>query len=321
MLRLFSQINIASLLLFPGLICFYVFLHNTFHEGLYTFEIASEFSLGVWGLVEIGMQTSIVANSLLILLNAALLNWVFNKLNFYEQNSLLPGFIYVILLTNTREFNVFDGALIFHFLLIVALHVTVQITFNTQYLEPMFNLGFLIGVASTFFPFLYFAFPLFYLLTLSLKSYKIREMATYFGGWLIPQLFVLFFLYYYKLFTIEYFYDCLFLTNTIPLNYFIDVILLGVITVVILLAIRPSVTNISIHLKKFINALIVLTLISAVCAYYCYFTMDEIALFQAFIVPVSFLFAVILLRNPKAFIPLVSFYSALIFSFLKFFFT
>ncbi|HRO76212.1 MAG TPA: hypothetical protein PLP27_08710 [Crocinitomicaceae bacterium] len=320
MLRLFSQINIASLLLFPGLICFYVFLHNTFHEGLYTFEIASEFSLGVWGLVEIGMQTSIVANSLLILLNAALLNWVFNKLNFHEQNSLLPGFIYVILLTNTREFSVFDGALIFHLLLIIALYVTAQITFNTQYLEPMFNLGFLIGVASTFFPFLYFAFPLFYLLTLSLKSYKTREMITYFGGWLIPQLFGLFFLYYYKLFTIEYLYDSLFLNHAIPLNYFIDVILLGIITVVILLAIRPSIVNISIHLKKFINILFVLTFISAVFAYYCYFAFDEIALFQSFIVPVSFLFAVILLKNPKAFIPLISFYSALIFSFLKFFF-
>ncbi len=321
MFRVFSQINLVSLLLFPSLIILYVLLHTTFQEGLYTFESDNTFYLGLWGNVQISSFVNILLCSGFIFVNAILLNWVFNKLNYYERSTLLPGFIYIILLTNTRELSVFDGALIFHLFLILALFLLSRITINKQHLEIYFNMGFLLGVGASFFPVFYFTLPLFYLLSLLLKAYKTRELLLYIAGWLVPQLFIG--LYFY-LFKIPFSYIVRNWTDNvslIPLNYFFDLIILLITFLVAITTVNLVVTTLSLHLKRYTFGLVILTTISAVSSSYYYFFFEDIRLIHTIVILLATLFAIVLLKKKNKFLQLIVFYSIFIFSFLKFFFT
>ncbi len=321
MFRVFSQINLVSLLLFPSLIILYVLLHTTFQEGLYTFESDNTFYLGLWGNVQISSFVNILLCGGFIFVNAILLNWVFNKLNYYEQSTLLPGFIYIILLTNTHEFSVFDGALLFHLFLILALFLLSRITINKQHLEIYFNMGLLLGVGASFFPVFYFALPLFYLLSLFLKAYKTRELTLYIAGWLVPQLFIGLYLYLFK---IPFSYIVRNWTENvplIPLNYFFDLIILLITFLIVITTVSFVVTTLTLHLKRYTFGYVILTTISAVSSSYYYLFFEDIRLIHTIVIPLAILFSIVLLKKKNKFLQLIAFYSILIFSFLKFFFT
>ena len=321
MFRVFSQINLVSLLLFPSLIILYVLLHTTFQEGLYTFESDDTFYLGLWGSVQLSSFLNILLCGGFIFVNAILLNWVFNKLNYYDQSTLLPGFVYIILLTNTREFSVFDGSLLFHLFLILALFLLSRITINKQHLEIYFNMGFLLGVGASFFPVFYFAFPLFYLVSLLLKAYKTRELTAYLAGWVVPQLFVGLYLYLFKIPLLTSIEDWGNNIPLIPLNYFFDLIILLMTFLIVITTVNFVVSTLSLHLRRYTFGIVVMTTISAVSSTYYYLFFEDIRLIHTITVPLAILFAIVLLKKKNKFLQFIAFYSILIFSFLKFFFT
>lgn len=321
MYRIFSQINLLSLVLFPSLIILYILLHSTFQKGLYTFESNNIAYLGVWGSAPISSFLNIILCGTFVFVNATVLNWVFNKLNFYERSTLLPGFIYVILLTNTREFSVFDGALIFHLLIILTLYLLSRITINKQHSEVLFNMGFLLGIGASFFPVFYFAFPVFYIVSLLLKTYKLRELTAYLAGWILPQIFVAFYLFIFKipfLNSVESWPNNI---PLIPLNYFFDTIILLFTFLIVITTVTSVVSTLSLHLRRYTFTIVVLAIMSVAVATHFYLFFGDIRIIHMVTIPLAILFAIVLLKKKNKFLQFIAFYSVFIFSFLKFFFT
>lgn len=321
MLRIFSQINILSLLLLPLIIAAYLYLHwNSVEGSLYAFETEELVNLGVWGVHKVGMLTNDILCFAFVLVNATLLNYIFNKQNFYEKNSLLPGFIYAILLTNVGEFYIFDGALILHTFLILATNVLFRISFNELNFGALFNFGLFLGIGATFSPKFYLALPLFYILILLSKPFKVREFLLYITGWAIPQFYAAFFLFFYNILNEKTLYSWWQFSYQIPYNYFMNTIVIGIVFISTLVGANAVLSKTGIQLRKFSGAYFVLMVTSTLVAFALFLFFKRVDFFHFLILPLSLLFSVSLLKNKSNFVQMLAFYIALIYSGLKFFF-
>src|SRR5690554_4916202 len=108
MLRRITNNSLLNFIVFVGLLILLVYSH-VLHEGEgYVFEYDGFVSLGLLGEFKVDKLFSYVLTALFIFLNASLINRLFNQLNIYEKTTLLPGVIYLLLITNTQLITVFD---------------------------------------------------------------------------------------------------------------------------------------------------------------------------------------------------------------------
>lgn len=320
MLRLFSKINIISILLLPLFVVAYLFLYANYSIGSYAFDYQSIVNLGFWGVYPLDKSINFLLCGFFILLNAILLTWTFNKRNFVDKTTLLPAFLYVILMTNTREFQQFDGILIFHSLLIAIINILTQLTFNKENYAAIFNMGLLAGLGSTLFPAFYLLMPFLYFVSLFQVAFNWRAMMLYVAGFTTPQLFLLYFFFVKNqpidssiiLWSID--------TGQTPSNYIFDVIILFGIILITIISSQFSFSSLAQNHKKAANGMNLLLIAWTIIAFYMYLWYDSVIFFQLAIVPLAFIATINLLKNQNSFIQLAMFFVAISFSYLKFFF-
>lgn len=321
MLRRITNNSLLNFIVFVGLLILLVYSH-VLHEGEgYVFEYDGFVSLGLLGEFKVDKLFSYVLTALFIFLNASLINRLFNQLNIYEKTTLLPGVIYLLLITNTQLITVFDGAIVFHSFLIISLLLINKLAFNTQHFRISFDLGILMGIGTIFFPVYYPLLPFFYFVILSLKSFKTREYLVFLAGCIIPQLFALFYLYVIEISFYDQFFNWYGNVLSAPLNQHLYTIIITLASLVSLFLIRNSVRTSSLHIRKFTVILLILLVAWNAISIYELTRYHHASFFQLIILPLTLLLAIILLLQKKNLIPLILFYSMLIFSFFKFFFT
>jgi hypothetical protein len=223
-------------------------------------------------------------------------------------------------MTNTREIQIFDGALIFQLLLLFSINILAKLTFNKQNFEALFNLGFITGLSATLFPAYYVMIPLVYVVSLFQTSFKVRELLLYIAGCVIPQLFIaLWFLYQNKFgsFPIKSWFI---LSEHIPLNYLFDCVVLLATTFFSILYSRDAISNLALAQKKVASSINSLLILWSIFAVFMYFRYESILFLQLIIIPLTFITSISLLKSKNSFILSFTFLAALVFSYFKFFF-
>ena len=98
----------------------------------------------------------------LLILQAFMLNNVITLKNFIDRYSYMPGFLYAVLMSSSFEMLSLHPVLISNFFLIIVLNKIVDVYHDDRVYLEIFNVGFLIGIASLF----YFPSILFVLLAI-----------------------------------------------------------------------------------------------------------------------------------------------------------
>ena len=166
--------------------------------SLFVDKILLDTNFGLWG--DIPFLDSLWVRIVIlisILINALLINQLFNRHEFYNRKSFLNGFIYLVLVSSTPIFQ--DPSItLSHFFVICSLMILLEINQHADAKKNIFNGTFLmvLGVSlnSNLLPLV-----LFPLLVLFISRVFIwREFALYLLGIIVPHLYIFAFLYFHK---------------------------------------------------------------------------------------------------------------------------
>ncbi len=132
---------------------------------------------------------------ILVIAQAFLLNKILIENAIIRKNSFLPAFVYIIIMSQSKELHTIYPALIANLLLIVVFYYLLKIYNETEAYLEILNAGFLVGLASLFYlPSIFFII----LLWIGFIIYSIflwREWVISLIGLLIPYIFL--FTYYF----------------------------------------------------------------------------------------------------------------------------
>ncbi|HTO37700.1 MAG TPA: hypothetical protein VL021_04690 [Brumimicrobium sp.] len=190
MIKFFSGNQSIVLILIPLFVIVHLLLDVYFPIVDYTnFEQENLWGINFYAIPPV--LTKILA-FILVSLNAILINFVFNSLEFYDRNTFLPSIIYVLIVSLFPSSIYFSEDLIGHFFFILTFFQILNIQQNDDARSLGFFSGLLLGIAFTFIP-LYGAFLLVALIVLfSIRPFMIREHLLVYFGFSIPVVWLFF---------------------------------------------------------------------------------------------------------------------------------
>lgn len=283
MIRLFANNTVFVLLIVPLLFVINLLMEYQFNAITHSVNHATD----LWG-IPFHRLSSIVSDIVLIsilTINAILINYTYNKHEFYERNTYLPSLIYLLIVCFFPMSINLNGELFAHLFIILALHELLNIKQSDDSRRTAFNAGVFIGLATTMNPvFLYFL-PVFSFSLLSIRKFIFREHILALVGFGIPFLW----LFYFE----PEFFNALFTFNA-QLDYgrLPNYLLLAPNFLIILLLILSyryiglRITKSSIRFKRLMTMVLYLFILSAVSSVvvfsvfrsYFYFSSGAIAL-------------------------------------------
>jgi len=188
MLRFFLGNQLLVVLLLPLFIGGYVLL-NMYVGHV---EPSGVTDLGWWGsYVTADLAWMRFVGGGVVLLNALLLNFLFNTNGFYERNTYVVSLVYVVLMSFFQAMYQLDGVLIAHFLLIASLFQLFRLENNLDARRHTFNIGFLAGLAASFYPPVIVLLPVVWLMITRIRPFVFREMVLSTTGFAVPLLYAL----------------------------------------------------------------------------------------------------------------------------------
>lgn len=186
MVQLFYGNRSFALLFLPLFVAGYSLLN--FYFPYHLPEASAHF--GFWG--NILPQSSIFSQILapaLILLGAIVLNALFNRNEFFERNNYLASILYVVFMSTFHSFYYLDGFAVAQFFVILALFQMFYLYQNEDGRRHVFNVGFLLGVASTFYPLLLTIIVIAFWLVWVIRPFVMRESILLVVGFIVPMLY------------------------------------------------------------------------------------------------------------------------------------
>ena len=260
-----------ALLILSFLVVVYVtmnfFIEHHLSEGVGNF--------GFWGSwLEQSSWLSRVLAPLLAFGNAILLNALFNRNDFMERSNFLPSMLYVTFLSFFHSFYFLDGFAIAQSLIIIALHQMFKLNQNEDARKLVFNLAFIFGVASTFYPLLLLAIPFLFWMIWVIRPFVLRESILAIIGFIIPLVYAGI---YSSVFDLQIDNDH-FSSSSLEMGRYELLILAGLIFILILLSLRAlllKVQQCSIRLKKLFRILLILMNFALILALVEYFFFDK----------------------------------------------
>lgn len=315
MIRLFASNTVFVLFLVPILFTVNLLLENQFISITPSVNHATD----LWGITFHNLST-FVSNIILIIVlsvNAILINYIYNKHEFYERNTYLPSLLYLLIVCFFPISINLNGDLFAHLFIILALHELLNVKQSDDSRRTAFNAGVFIGLATTMNPvFLYFL-PVFSLSLLSIRTFIFREHLLAIIGFIIPFLW----LYYVN----PGFYGSLFKFNA-HLDYesLSNYILIAPNVIIVLLLILSyrsiglRMTKSSIRFKRLMTMVLYLFLLSIISSaiifsfFKSYFYVSSIAIALAIILPYAYN------DSKKKLLPAILVYVLLVFQLAKF---
>lgn len=186
MVQLFYGNRSFALMFLPLLVILYSILNVYFpyHEP----EATAHF--GFWG--QILSQSNIVSAFIapaMVFLGAITLNALFNRNDFMERNNYMVSLLYVTLMSIFHSFYYLDGFGISQVFVILALYQMFYLYQNEDGRRRVFNVGFLLGIASTFYPVLISVVLVAFWLVWVIRPFVMRESLLLMVGFLIPLMY------------------------------------------------------------------------------------------------------------------------------------
>ena len=172
MLKLFSGNRTIVLLLLPLFISLYHFVNHT--SDFYSNQ---ELNFGAWNDFFHSFQMRVNSVSApLVLINAILLNKLFNRSNFFDRITYLIAPFYLVLMTFFEAAFTFGGMLVAHTFLIFMLQQLFELNQNDESRSHLFNAMFLAGVAMTFLPSIIFMLPMILVMIRCIRPLRFRDI-------------------------------------------------------------------------------------------------------------------------------------------------
>lgn len=292
MIKYFSDNKSYILVLIPIFV-----LGNMVLEYFFpTFDVLSLGQENLWNIdfKLIDPFLSKVLAFVLLCINAVLLNFVFNKIEFYNKFVYLPSILYVLIVFLFPMSLHFGEDLIGHFFFVLSFYHLLEIHQNKDARNNAFRSGLFLGIASTFLPiYTAYIFVIWFGL-FTIRPFIFREYILPIVGLLVPFLWVAL---VNPAFINNYFSFDSFLDYSQFGNYliFIPIIIIGILTLFAYKKMIEYRTKSSIRFKK-INSITIFTfmfsiaLSSAILLFfdsYFYFTVGIIVL--PFILPYAYL--------------------------------
>ncbi|MCD4774113.1 MAG: DUF6427 family protein [Bacteroidales bacterium] len=131
-----------------------------------------------------------VIGFVLLLFEALLINSIITESEIVPKNSLLPGFLYIILMSFSPELLTLHPVLIANLFLIIFINFIFKIYGQIEPLRLLYKLGFVVGVTSAYyFPAYIFLIYIFWILFF-LRSLSWRELMIPVVGLITPYIFL-----------------------------------------------------------------------------------------------------------------------------------
>ena len=121
-----------------------------------------EVDLGWFGNYQMSYWVSLALNALTICVNSILINWVFNRFEFYDRNTYVPSLVYISLISFFDSTLNFNGATLAQTFLLFALFTIYSLNQQDDGRKKAYNIGFFTSIAiclvPTYFPLGIFSF-------------------------------------------------------------------------------------------------------------------------------------------------------------------
>ncbi|MBP6089661.1 MAG: hypothetical protein KA521_00280 [Crocinitomicaceae bacterium] len=316
MLKLFLGNRAGALILLPFIVLIYIYINgqtNYYYQG-------ATINFGFWGeMSNTFVLFSRIIGGVLIIINALLINWIFNTNQFYERNIYLPALLYVVLMSFYHSLYSVDGLLIAHTFLILLLNQLYKLVQNSDGRSTVFNGAFFAGIAATFHPPLFVFIPVFVAMVLIIRPFVLREFLLLLTGFLIPAIYALLF-YNYSNHTIDL--QLLKQTSNYQkkhLDFIITASLFVLLFLFSLFGLRAKMQKSSIRLKKLVRIIWLFVLIATLLGAWDYFAFQQIERFSFLMIPLSFFLPFSYTTKKNQFITMILFYLTFAYSFVNFF--
>lgn len=316
MLKLFLGNRASALILLPFIVFVYIYINaqtNYYYQG-------TTISFGLWG--EMANQFGLfskITGGLLVIINALLVNWIFNTNQFYDRNIYLPSLLYVVLMSFYHSLYSIDGLLISHTFLILLLNQLYKLVQNTDGRSTIFNGAFFAGIAGTFHPPLFVFTPVFIAMVLIIRPFVLREILLLLTGVLVPAIYALL---YYNYFNHSIDLQLLKQASNYQkkhLDFIITASLFIVLFLFSLYSISLKMQKSSIRLKKLVRILWLFVLIAVLLGAWDYIVFQQIERFSFLMIPLSFFLPFSFTTKKNQFITMLVFYLTFAYSFVNFF--
>lgn len=186
MVKIFVGNRSGVFVLLPILVVIYAVLNL-----IMNYHVSSPVSgFGFYG--ELLREDSILSqilSPLLILMNALLLNVIFNRNGFMEKNNYLPALLYVVGKSYFHSYYFFNGFGLAETFMIFALMQVFKLDQNSDGRKAVFNAAFFAGIAASFYPALVLFLPFLFLIVWILRPFVFRESALLAVGFFIPLIY------------------------------------------------------------------------------------------------------------------------------------
>lgn len=322
MIKFLSRVHLGTILLLPALIFFFLIISQKIDFVGEYYEVSNGVDLGMWGVYPLAKFYNQLLCGSVILFNAILLNRLFNRQNLHTSTTLLPGIVYVLLLSATHSFYSMNGDLIFQTFLIFVFFPLTKSNFNQENYGIPFNVGFLMSLGATCYPLFFVFFPLFYLIILFIRSFTFRHFMFYLSGWLTPLVYLFTFLHFTKVPLENYlsFWTRLYVVNLSEVSVLLDLSILLLAFILSLPAGKMIADSVELKVGKQVRVMTYFSVVATAVALSFFVFYGFISAFQIIVIPTAFLLAAVALKSSRSSIyhPFLLF--VLVYSVVKFFF-
>ena len=316
MIRLFLDNRTAVLLLLPFLIALYVL-----GDILGVEQLASNRTDGLlFNTITTHNFWSYFGQSFLILINAVLLNAVFNSYEFLDKNTYVISLIYVVLTPMFVPLNQFNPVLIAHLFFIASLGILFQLKQNSDGRITIFNAGILLSISMIFLPYLLILATVMLLMIVIIRSFNLREFFIGLMGVGVPFIYYFSYLFLTDQFVFSWKLPSLKMHNYLTALELYPIVAIYIVLLLIsLLSLSARMLKSSLRLKKQIQILgLIFTVLFLLGCMDFYFS-GSLYYFSLAIIPLTFFLTYAFLSKRSGIPANIFFYIALLYSFVKFF--
>jgi len=171
------------IILTPLMLLIYWALNNY----LQTFQhnLTSEF--GLWGSITNNTKwIHQLSSAIIILVTAIIINYTFNHYNFFQKNTSIPAFTYVVTISFFENIDTINGLLLSNFLWVIVIFQFLRLNANEDGRKIIFNASFVSGIAISLFPSYIIMIPFLWLIVNIMRPFIVREQILMLCGLLLP---------------------------------------------------------------------------------------------------------------------------------------
>jgi hypothetical protein len=277
-------------------------------------------NLGFWGEVVIGYpKISAFSAAVIIILNALLINHIFNTNEFLERNSYMSSLLYVVLMSFYHSFYCLDGILIAHLGIILMLYQFFKLRQNQDGRIPVFNGAIFAGIAASFHPPLLSVLPVLLFMIWIIRPFIFRETILALIGFGIPVIYATLYLWNsshgIELEIIEKSTNY----NGKQLDFLVMAVLFTLLFILSLVTISGRMQKSTNRLKKLASMLWWLVFIGVIFGMVDLFFFKQIERFSFLMLPLSFFLTFSFSNKTFGGIATFLFYLTFLYSWIKFF--